>query len=227
MHKDVDFRKYIIVFLITVAIFGTIFLVSYFLYSQRVEQVKNIEDSISRNILESDIQYALLADSLCGANAEGSNILTSDLNSLTNRLAYMEGQRGIDDPDVISLKESYSLLQVKDYLLLRERAKQCGENPPSILYFYSNKGDCADCKKIGYVLTSMREDFDKLHVYSFDYNIGLSVVETLKSIYKLKDNLPALVINRSVYYGFKTREEIEALIPGLVRSNATSTKSAK
>jgi len=227
MHKDVDFKKYLIVFIITAAIFATIFLVSNFLYSQRVSQVKNIEESISRNILESDIQYALLADSLCGANEEGNYILTNELNSLTNRLVYMENQRGISDPDVISLKESYSLLQVKDYLLLRERAKQCGERPFSILYFYSNKGDCDDCKKIGYVLTSMREDYDKLHVYSFDYNIGLSVVETLKSIYKLKDNLPALVIDRQVYYGFKTRENIEALIPGLVRSNATSTKSVK
>lgn len=225
MHSDATGKKYLIVFIITALIFAVIFLLSDFLYNQRVSQVKNIEDNINRNILESEIQYALLADASCETPEGSTPVLVDEIGSLANRLAYMEGQRGTTDAEVISLKKYYSLLQVKDYLLLRERSRQCAEKPLSILYFYSNKGDCPECEKMGFVLTSMREDYDKLHIYAFDYNLDLSVIGTLKSIYRLEYNPPVLIINRKPYYGFKTREEIEALIPGLAQTKvATTTK---
>jgi hypothetical protein len=225
MNKELNPKKYILVFFITLGIFAVIFLLSDYLYNRRVTAVKSIEETINRNILESEIQYALLADASCDTDESENPILVSEINTLTKRLADMEDQRGTTDPEVISLKKYYSLLQVKDYLLLRERARQCGEKPLSVIYFYSNAGNCDDCKKTGTVLTTMREDYDNLHVYSFDYNLGLSVIETLKSIYKLEDRFPVLIINRKAYYGFKTREEIEQLIPELGRASATTTKA--
>ncbi len=225
MQQDLNTKKYILVFFITLGIFAIIFLFSDYLYQQRLSQVKNIEDNINLNILESEIQYALLADVSCEMDESGNPILINEINMLAKRLAYMEDQRGADDPEVISLKKYYSLLQIKDYLLLRERTKQCNANPLSIIYFYSNEGDCDDCTKMGYVLTSMREDYETLHVYAFDYNLGLSVIETLKSIYKLEDRFPVLIVNRKPYYGFKSREEIEQLIPELTALRATSTKA--
>lgn len=227
MQQEANPKKYLFVFLITAFIFAIIFLLSDFLYNKRIAQVKNIEANINQNILESEVQYALLADMSCETDGEGSPVLIDEINSLAKRLAYMEDQRGTNDAEVITLKKYYSLLQVKDYLLLRERARQCGERPMSILYFYSNKGNCDDCKKMGFVLTSMREDYDKLHVYAFDYNLDLSIITTLKVLYKLEDRLPVLIINRKPYYGFKTREEVEQLIPELAKlKQATSTKAA-
>lgn len=223
MHQGISNKKYVLVFLITLGIFALVYLFSNYLYNARIGQVKSMEDNINQNILESEVQYALLADAPCEEGGNSAQI--DEINSLAKRLSYLEDQRSTSDPEVISLKKYYSLLQVKDYLLTRERAKQCAEKPLSIIYFYSNQGDCVDCKKMGYVLTSMREDYDTLHVYSFDYNIGLSVIDTLKSIYKLENNLPALIINRKVYYGFKTRAEIEALLPELATTRATSTKA--
>jgi len=225
MKENFDTKKYVVVFFITLGIFAVIFLFSNYLYQQRLSQISTIESNINLSILESEIQYALLADASCDSDEGGNSLLINELNNLTRRLAYMEDQRGADNVEVLSLKKHYSLLQAKDYLLLRERTKQCKDKPLSILYFYSNKGDCEDCKKMGYVLTSMREDFDKLHVYAFDFNLGLSVIETLKSIYRLNQELPILVIDRKPYYGFKTREEIEALIPDLLTVHATSTSA--
>jgi hypothetical protein len=225
MQQNLYPRKYILVFFITLGIFAIIFLFSDYLYNKRIGAIKNIEDTINRSILESEIQYALLADASCDTEEDTNPVLINEINNLTKRLAYMEDQRGAEDPEVNSLKKYYSLLQAKDYLLLRERAKQCADKPLSVIYFYSNAGNCDDCKKMGYVLTSMREDYDKLHVYAFDYNLGLSVIETLKSIYKLEDRFPVLIINRKPYYGFKTREEIESLIPDLASTIATSTRS--
>lgn len=221
---EINTRKYILVFLITMGIFAIIYLASEFLYTTRISQVKSIEDTINRSIVESEIQYSLLADASCETREDSNPVLIDEINALAKRLDYMESQRGILDPEVISLKKDYSLLQVRDYLFLRERARLCGERPATIMYFYSNAGNCEDCKKMGYVLTDMREDFNNLHIYSFDYNLGLSVIETLKSIYKLENRFPVLVINRKAYYGFKTRDEVLALLPELNTSTSTKKK---
>lgn len=216
-------RKFLFVFFITLGIFGVAFLFSDYLFNTRVQQVKGIESTINQTILESEIQFQLLADAACedrGANA----LLLEQLNILARRLEFLEEQRGADDAEVIALKKQYSLLEVKDYLLLRERARRCGDRPAAVLYFYSNEGECTDCKKMGYVLTGMREDYDDLHIYSFDFYLGLSAIETLKSIYHLEEQFPVVVIDRKPYYGFKDREELEALLPELAKK-ATSTAS--
>ena len=122
MQQELNPKKYILVFLITLGVFAVIFLLSDFLYNRRITQVKGIEDTINRNILESEIQYALLADASCDTDETGNPVLVGEINNLTKRLAYMEEQRGTNDAEVISLKKYYSLLQAKDYLLVRERA---------------------------------------------------------------------------------------------------------
>jgi hypothetical protein len=224
---EVKKHKYFLVFLITLGIFAVIYLASEFLYSQRISSVKAIEDTINRSILESEIQYSLLADATCGEE-ESNPILIDEINALAKRLDVMETQRGATDPEVISLKKYYSLLQVRDYLFLRERAKQCNEHPATVIYFYSNTGNCDDCKKMGFVLTSMREEFSALHIYAFDYNLDLSALRTMRSIYKVQATLPALVIDNKVYYGYKSQDDIEHIAPAILTfattSSATSTR---
>jgi hypothetical protein len=60
-----------------------------------------------------------------------------------------------------------------------------------------------------------------LRVYSFDYNLDLSAIKAMIAIYKVEDNLPALVINGEVHNGFKTIEEIEEMVPELKESLKT------
>ena len=222
-----EWKKYVFVFIITLGIFAVAFLFSDYLYNIRTAQVKTIESNISQSILESEIQYTLLADAVCEEGTASNNLVLDQLNQLATRLEYLEQQRGSDDLEVIALKKQYSLLEIKDYLLLRERAKQCGTTFSSVLYFYTNDPSCTDCRKMGYVLTDMRKEYDTLHVYSFDYNLELSVIETLKSIYHLEGNFPIIVINRKPYYGFKTQKEIETLLPDLAKTATTTATTTK
>lgn len=216
-------KKYFLVFIITVGVFLVAFLLSEFFYNTRISQVQSIETNINRNILETEIQYELLAEAACDT-VDGATIQIEELNDLAKKLAYMEEQRGVDDTEVITLKKQYSLLQIKDYLLLKEKARRCGKKEPTILYFYSNKGGCVECTKEGFVLTDMRESYPNLHVYAFDYHIGLTAIETLKSIYNLREEFPIIVIDRKPIYGFKSRKDLEELIPDLGRPIASSTE---
>lgn len=223
--RSVNFHKYIIALLITSFIFGVAYLLAQYMYAQRVDSVKAIEDGINRNILESEIQYQLLTDAAC--EIDNNTLLTAEMNTLAQKLQYMEEQQGVDTPEVLSLKKYYTLLQVKNYLLVKESAKQCDTNPVSILYFYSNTGDCGEaCKKEGYVLTDLRQAYPGLHVYAFDYNLDLGVIKTLRDIYKLDNALPALVINRQPYYGFKNQAQIENLIPNIDLLATSTPKDA-
>lgn len=213
-HNELnDWKKYIIVFFITLTIFVSGLWLSSYINNRKIKQLENIESKISLDLMSSETQFSLLQEQSC-KDVLARNILSSELNSLADKISYSENNMGTDDTDVVNLKKYYSLLEIKDYLLMKQIKERCGEDSIFILYFYSNK-DCSACTKQGYVLTALREKYPSLRVYSFDYNLDLSAIRTMTSIYKVPDNLPAIVINGKVYDGFKTLEEIEKTFPEL------------
>jgi hypothetical protein len=222
----IDSNKYIFTFVMTAAIFATAIFTSTFLSDKRIENVKSIQDNIAIDILSSETQFSLLGEVPC-ANLSDSS-LSPELNALGDKLSHTESERGSNDPDVIYLKKYYSLLQVKDYLLSKKLVEKCGaaKKPVFIIYFYSNKGDCADCEREGFVLTRLKELYPDLRVYSFDYNLDLTALDSMKTIYRIKSSLPALVIEDKTYIGFKSIEELEALLPHTLKT-ATTTSAAK
>jgi hypothetical protein len=211
-HEPNDWKKYIIVLFITATIFISGLWISNYLSGKKIDQLKNIESKISLDLMSSETQFSLLQEQSC-KDVSGT-VLSSELNSLADKISYSENNIGADDTDVVSLKKYYSLLEIKDYLLMKKIRERCGEKSIFILYFYKND-NCSDCTKQGYVLTSLREKYPDLRVYSFDYNLDLSAIKTMTSIYKVPDNLPAIVINGKVYSGFKSVEDIEKTFPEL------------
>lgn len=226
MRAKIETKKYVVALLITAAVFFGALYVSNRFSAKRAAEVKNIADSISLDLLSSETQFALLQNSSCKAIDHNSTAFSEELNSLVEKLSYMEQNLGNENPEVITLKKYYSLLQIKDYLLVGKIKEKCGVKPITIIYFYSNKGDCVDCKREGYVLTSLREEFPELRIYSFDYNLDLSAVKTMRSLYGVRDTLPALVIWDENYYGFKSPEDIETIIPQLKRLRALHSETA-
>lgn len=218
----IDTKKYIFTFFITVTIFATAFFASTFFSSKRVENVKFIQDNIAIDILSSETQFDLLKEVPC--QNVGDSMLSPELNILGDKLSHTETERGENDQDVVYLKKYYSLLQVKDYILSKKLAEKCGsvKKQVFIIYFYSNKGDCPDCIKEGFVLTRLKQKYPELRVYSFDYNLDLSAIDSLKAIYRIKTALPGLVIEDKTYSGYKSIEDMEKLLPDTLKE-ATST----
>ena len=224
MRAKIETKKYVVAFVITAMVFFGALLVSNRFSERRLNEVKTIEDKISLDLLSSETQFALLKESSCKA-IDHSTAFSEELNSLTQKLSYMEDNLGSENAQVLSLKKYYSLLQIKDSLLVKQVTEKCGTKPITIIYFYSNKGDCTECKREGYVLTKLREEYPELRIYSFDYNLDLSAVKTLKSIYGVKNTLPALVIWDENYYGFKNADDIEKIVPQLKRLREAREKA--
>jgi hypothetical protein len=219
---------YLVAFLITALIFATALYASNYFNNLRLADIRTTQDNISTDILSLQTQFDLLSEHSCGTIAENT-ILPSELSSLGNQLSYMEAQGVGSADEVARLKSLYSVLEIKDYMLMQQIAHKCGLKPVFILYFYSNKGDCADCEKQGYVLTSLSEQYPQLRVYSFDYNLQVGALQTLVSIDEVKNQLPALVVSGKVHYGFQSIQDIQRILPQLatLQKNATSSPVKK
>lgn len=216
MSPRIDWQKYILAFLITAAIFGTAIYVSRLFDARRIADIQNIQEKISLDILSLETQLDLLAELSC-EDIEKRTVLTSELNSLAERLSFAEESLGANNEAVANLKRQYSLLQIKDYLLLKRVTEKCQTKPVFILYFYSNAGDCPDCEREGYVLTYFREQYPQLRVYAFDYHLDLPALQTLVAINKAGPVLPGLVISGKLYDGYQDREAIERILPELAQ----------
>ena len=210
-----DWKRYLAAFLITGLLFLTAFYLSNFFNNKKIEQIRSIENSIAIDILSSETQFNLLEEFSCG-NIDDS-ILSEELSDLASKIEYSEENNIGSKGELIGLRKYYSLLQIKDYLLMRKAETKCNLKITSILYFYSNE-KCADCRKQGFTLTDIRQNYPNVRVYSFDYNLDLSAIKALKRVYKIADEgaqLPALVINGKTYEGFQSIEAIREIAPGV------------
>jgi len=223
-----SYRKYVWAFLITAVIFLGVTLVSNYFDNQRVSEIKSIQDSISMNILSSETQFDLLKETPC--DDLGNSSLSQELDTLGQEVSYLESTRGESDSQVIALKQEYALLEIKDFILMQTMSEKCpAVKPVFVLYFYSNTGDCPSCSNMGAVLTALRQDYPEVRVYSFDYNSGVSAVDTLKDIYGVKAQFPALVIHNKPAYGLKSLSDIEGMMPELAKlaSSTAATTTSK
>ena len=222
--RSARWGSYLVAFVITALIFATALYASNYFNNQRINDIRATQDDISTDILSLETQFDLLQEHSCSDVAENT-ILPSELSSLGNQLSYMESQGPKNQDEVIRLKRLYSLLEIKDYLLMKQIASKCSLKPVFILYFYSNKGDCADCEKQGYALTALSQTYPQLRTYSFDYNLGVSALQTLVAVSDVEDRLPALYVNGKTYYGYQSVDDIQKILPQLktLEKSATST----
>ncbi len=165
--------------------------------------------------MSSETQFQLLQELSCKDVA--ANTLSDTLNELAEKISYSETNIRHTD-EITELKRYYSLLEIKDYLLMQKIKAKCGSSIVPVFYFYTTAEKCSECIKQSAVLTELRRDYPELRIYSFDYNLDLSALQSLIKIFKVEDTkLPALVMNDKLYTGFMDREEIEKTVPEIVK----------
>src|SRR3989344_5741043 len=100
MSNNIDWKKYFIVFLITVTLFLSASYVSNYFGNQKIDQLKQIQDKISIDILSSETQFSLLSELSCKNISD--SILSGELGELGRKLEW--GQESIESE--IFLQES-------------------------------------------------------------------------------------------------------------------------
>jgi len=224
-NHQIDWKKYVIVFLFTVGLFLSASYVSNYFGNKKIDQLKLIQDKISIDILSSETQFSLLSELSCKNISD--SIISGELGELGRKLEW--GQENIGMTDTVSyLKKYYSLLEIKDYLLTKKISERCKTKSAFILYFYTTAENCSECEKQGLALSALRDKYPELRVYSFDYSIDLSAVKAMLQIYKIEDTkLPALVIDENVLTGFHSIDELETRVKESFKLQETKPEETK
>ncbi|MEO5635211.1 MAG: hypothetical protein ABIS26_02035 [Candidatus Paceibacterota bacterium] len=209
-ENNIDWKKYVIVFLITAGIFLSASFLSNHFSNQKINQIKAIQDNIAINILSSETQFSLLSELSC--KNVSTSVLSGELDELGRKLEW--GQENLGSTDEVNyLKKYYSLLQIKDYLLMKKISEGCKVKSAFILYFYTTAENCSECQRESLVLSALHDQYPELRVYSFDYNTDLSAVKSMEQIYKIKDTeLPAVVLGDELLTGYHSIEELQSKI---------------
>lgn len=235
---NTSLKRYLIVFVITGCIFGFTFWLSGELSSGKVQEVRDLEDQIAIKILSTETRYALLENSSCdhiSTNNTNDIGLNSELTDIAHRVKFMAGQLGADNEKVVSLKQYYTLLQIKDYMLTKELYNRCGTHIVSILYLYQE--GCEECVKQSIILDDLASRYPEIRVYWIDKDLQTPALDTLISILNIKKT-PSIVIKNKVYDSLQSTGDIESYIPQIAEwkkaeenlkkiKNATSTSAVK
>lgn len=207
-----EYKKYLFVLFITIGIFVVVFGFTNFVNNKKLANIDDLQRKITADLIATETQFDLLTTAPC--SALGKSVLSSELEEFGRKLDYAQENQGPDDTDVIQLKKYYSLLQVKDYLLMQELADKCDSEIHFLLYFYNE--DCDDCRKQGYVLTDFKKEYPELRIYSFDGSMDYSVINTFSSLYDFEGVYPSIIVNGQVYQGFINHDTLVDLFPELV-----------
>jgi len=205
-RKRIKSSRFIAALAITLLIFLLGYMVSSEINKNKLNKINYFEQDLRIESLSSELLLQLVQKDVCGSvNITSYN---EELASYGKRITYMESVYGFSSEEVVRLKNYYSLLEVRHWLLAKDFNEKCTQNKSLIIFFYTNYG-CTDCEDQGLVLTNLHKEYPFFNIYSFEYNLNNSATDYLKQRYDIPSNrLPALIINDEVFYGFKSKESL-------------------
>jgi hypothetical protein len=204
-----DQSKYLTVFAITTLVFFMGLLLGNYVSGIKLNNLEDLENDLRTDTMAVEMQFLLLAEDPC--RSVNTTPLTDELQNIASRLDYMENKLGNDNSEVLRIKEYYSLLELRHWLLLKKTRAECGLNSDLILFFYSNKNDCPRCEEQGFILTYIRKKYPNVHVYSFDVNLDNVALDTIKEIYDVRE-APTIVVNNVAYDSFLEKDDVERIV---------------
>lgn len=198
MKQKINSKNVILALALTTIVFVAGIFVGNLFISEKYNHISNTISDIRIQTMSMELEYELLLENPCKIE---STFLLDELTLLSDRLGYLEEIYGVNNPEILDLKQYYSLLQIKHWLYMGKIKNSCDSDVNLILYFYSNH-DCADCDKQGIVLTSFRKSHaNNTFVYPLDVNINDPSINALKQIYSV-NSTPAIVLNDKIFHEF-------------------------
>src|SRR5436190_7816454 len=92
MNNNIDWKKYLIVFLITITLFLSAGYLSNYFGNRKIDQLKSIQDKIAVDILSSETQFSLLSELSCKNISD--SVLSGELSELGSKLEWSQNNLG-------------------------------------------------------------------------------------------------------------------------------------
>lgn len=207
--RKISWNRYFSVFLLTLFIFIIGFLIAQRISSRTSVQVTETQKELRNYILSLNLQSEIASEYICKVDVFQ---LTKEKSELGKRIDVLEKNLGKDHEIVEDLKQDYSLLSLRQWLLVKKVKEECDRSINIIIFFYSNKLNSSESESQGYVLDYIYEKYpDGVVIYAFDIDEENPALKTLKDIYEVKTS-PSVIFNDRLLIGFQSKEKLSSLI---------------
>lgn len=206
--------KYIAAFSLSTLIFITGIFLGNYIAQTGLASLRGGQEELRAQLLGLDLRDKLIASqNVCSLSVKE---ILEDKVDLGRKVEDLEKRLGKLNPEVLRQKELYELIEIKTWLLLKERNEKCVEDNSIILFFYTNiEGPSGSVKKSedqGIILNALYRKYpEDIKIFSFDINIDNPASNTLRGIYGIASG-PSIVIKEKVYVRFMELDEIKEVL---------------
>lgn len=204
--RKISWNKYTSILVITFLIFLLGVLLSQIISKRTSEDMLKTQKEMGNYLLSLNLQSEIASEYICRVDVFD---LTNEKFNLGKQIDILEKNVGKENDIVKQLKQDYSLLSIRQWLLVKKYKDACDPKINIILFFYSNEENASESESQGYVLDYLYEKHpENIVTYAFDIKDGDPALNTIKSIYDVKI-APSLIINEKLFIGFQSKEKIE------------------
>jgi len=197
--------KYIFFLLVTGAIFLSGAWMGEQIASFYVDDIIEIQEDLQLSATAIGLQSEILGGDICDVDIFK---ITAEKFELGQRLSNLEAQRGYDDPDVVRLKNRYSIYSIQQYLLVKRQREECNAEVVPILFFYDNENAKDDSEIQGYVLEYVWKNYpERVATYALSINVHNAAVDALMEQNDVISG-PTLVVDGERYEGIFEADEV-------------------
>ncbi len=169
------------------------------------DYISYLEFNLKNVQLQQAFLETLSGEQRCNFSLYSLNGLFGELNYYWDRLPYRleqyEHNRTLS-PDYIQLKQQYTQVSIRTWILAKSLQQHCKNNIVQGLYFYSQ--NCTDCVAQGEQLDQFRklteESHKQLLLFTIDINSDDLIVQYLKEYYHINQT-PAILLNDQLMQG--------------------------
>jgi len=207
-------KKLTLAFFFGTLVFILIFLLAYSISLYKTQDIYRSQEALRYELLSFQVEQELIGNSC--ENFDPTRFST-EMRKLGNVLDILERRLGKDDPGVLEQKKTYSVLEVRHFLYLRQHNEKCKNSTmPTILFFYSNSPEYSDeGQKLGYMLTYLWEKNQNITVYSFDYELDSELIRLLKEKYNVNRPNVLVIREQTLLNVFETSADIERAVKNI------------
>ncbi len=218
---------YIVAAIISIVLYAFGVLTGVYIQKSVLSVVESDIDSIRNDIENAQQEYILFSfrgKESCAVLSALSDDINQKLNNLADELIRLENE-GEKGTRFTELKKVYGSMSIRAWILRSSINDNCDENILPILYYYSVP--CERCLDQGRTIDKIVEEgfYGKMAVYVLDKDIDTLLVKTLVKSHNITQ-APSLVIEKDVYQGFVSKENLTDIICQRINATACARKKA-
>ena len=224
-----DKKRYILAFIITIAIFFIGFFFGFMMDINRVNYFESTNTVDKLNLRSLQLQEELVKDSgfkdECTAFRFMFDKSIVELENNRERLETYNQQAKVKKEDFALLKREYTLSQINFWRVSKQLKASCTNSSDfvTVIYLYNDNAHCPDCESQGAVLTYYKMQL-KQNILIFAINADMlenePTVELIKNGYGIT-KYPGLIIEDKVYQEYQNKEQLKKILCEYYKTNET------